>query len=124
MNNPVTDTSRIESISEVRAYLQNLNYALDHGASLQFQMDRLVDTEREERYTNRYTVSELFPDEDPVQALERELRTLTVENYIRTVTDKRFPNRSEMREFGKSYNGNDDVYIQIEDFPYRTSEEA
>ena len=27
--------------------------------------------------------------------------------------DVRFPNRSEMREFGKVYNGKDDVYIKI-----------
>lgn len=45
--------------------------------------------------------------------LKRELLTLTVENYIQTVKDLRFPNRSEMREFGKVYNGNDDVYIKI-----------
>ncbi len=38
---------------------------------------------------------------------------LTVEDYIRTVQDLRFPKRSEMREFGKVYNGTDDVYIKI-----------
>ena len=27
--------------------------------------------------------------------------------------DVRFPNRSEMREFGRVYNGKDDVYIKI-----------
>ncbi len=32
---------------------------------------------------------------------------------MRTVKDIRFPNRSEMREFGKVYNGQDDVYIKI-----------
>lgn len=31
----------------------------------------------------------------------------------RTVKDIHFPKRSEMREFGKKYNGNDDVYIKI-----------
>ena len=39
--------------------------------------------------------------------------SLTVENYIQTVKDLRFPNRSEMREFGKVYNGKEDVYIKI-----------
>ncbi len=68
---------------------------------------------KEERYTNQYTVNTLFPNENPVDALKRELLTLTVENYIQTVKDLRFPNRSEMREFGKVYNGNDDVYIKI-----------
>lgn len=36
-----------------------------------------------------------------------------MEEYIRTIKDIRFPKRSEMREFGKVYNGIDDVYIKI-----------
>lgn len=107
------ERSRIESESEVKDYLQKLQYALDHGAQITFQMKRFVDTQRAERYTNQYTVSTLFPEEDPVDALRRELRTLTVEEYMRTVKDARFPKRSEMREFGKIYNGKDDVYIKV-----------
>jgi len=38
---------------------------------------------------------------------------LTVEEYMRTVKDTRFPKRSEMREFGKVYTGKGDVYIKI-----------
>ncbi len=72
-----------------------------------------MDAVREERYTNRYTVNKLFPDENPVDALKRELLALKVEDYMQTVKDYRFPNRSEMREFGKVYNGNEDVYIKI-----------
>ncbi|MCQ2555432.1 MAG: hypothetical protein MJ171_07255, partial [Clostridia bacterium] len=49
----------------------------------------------------------------PVDALKRELLTLTVEDYIKTVKDVRFPKKSEMREFGKVYNGDEDVYIKI-----------
>lgn len=104
---------RIESAQEVRAYLQNLKYALEHGAQIVFQEVRQVDQDRDERYTNAYTVAALFPDENPVDALRRELKTLTVEEYMRTVKDLRFPNRSEMREFGKIYHGGDDVYIKI-----------
>ncbi|MDO5409420.1 MAG: hypothetical protein Q4F21_03090 [Lachnospiraceae bacterium] len=51
--------------------------------------------------------------ENPVDALRRELKTLTVEEYMRTVKDLRFPQKSEMREFGKIYNGKDEVYIKI-----------
>ena len=76
-------------------------------------MKRLVDNRREEKYTNAYTVSALFPDENPKDALKRELLTLSEENYMRTVKDLRFQNRSEMREFGKTYNGTDDIYIKI-----------
>jgi len=32
---------------------------------------------------------------------------------MKTVTDLKFPNRSEMREFGKVYNGKDEIYIKI-----------
>ena len=85
--------SRIESEAEIKLYIQKLNYALDNGARLTFQERRLVDENREERYTNKYTVAELFPDEDPVVALKRELRKLTVEEYIKTAKDLRFPNR-------------------------------
>lgn len=105
--------SRIESEAEVKAYIQNLRYALNNGAKIEFQARRLVDAHREEKYTNQYTVNTLFPDQNPVDALKRELLSLTVENYMKTVKDTRFPNRSEMREFGKVYNGNSDVYIKI-----------
>lgn len=73
----------------------------------------MVDENRDEKYTNQYTVNKLFPDENPVDALKRELLTLSVEDYMQTVKDLRFPSRSEMREFGKVYNGTDDVYIKI-----------
>jgi hypothetical protein len=57
---------------------------------------------RDEKYTNRYTVSNLFPDEDETEALKRELSLLTVEEYIETVKDEKFPKRKEMRVFGKN----------------------
>ena len=38
---------------------------------------------------------------------------IEVKSYIQTVKDLRFSKRSEMREFGKVYNGNEDVYIKI-----------
>lgn len=75
--------------------------------------ERIVDEKRDERYTNQYTMNTLFPNESPDQVLRRELKKLTVEEYLRTVKDIRFPKRSEMREFGKIYNGIDDVYIKI-----------
>ena len=45
--------------------------------------------------------------------MRRELLKLSVSDYMRTVKDTRFPKRSEMREFGKVYNGKDEVYIKI-----------
>ena len=108
-----TELARIESEFEVESYLQDLRYALQHGAELSFQEERMVDKQRDKKFTNRYTVADLFPNEDPKAALRRELQKLTVEEYMRTVKDTRFKNCSEMREFGKVYNGTDDVYIKI-----------
>lgn len=105
--------SRIESEIEVKAYIQDLKFALNNGAKIDFQAKRLVDEKRNEKYTNQYTVNKMFPDENPVDALKRELSTLSVKDYMQTVKDIRFPKRSEMREFGKVYNGTDDVYIKI-----------
>ena len=105
--------ARIESELEVQAYIQNLKFALNNGAKINFQAKRRVDDNRDEKFTNQYTVNTLFPNENPVDALKRELLSLTVEDYMQTVKDVRFPKRSEMREFGKVYNGTDDVYIKI-----------
>lgn len=105
--------TRIEGELEVKSYIQDLKFALNNGAKIDFQAKRLVDEKRDEKYTNQYTVNKLFPDENPVDALKRELLTLTVEDYMQTVKDIRFPKRSEMREFGKVYNGTEDVYIKI-----------
>ena len=109
----MTEYARIESELEVKAYIQNLKFALNNGAQINFQAKRVVDEKRDEKYTNQYTVNKLFPDENPVDALKRELLTLSAEDYMQTVKDIRFPKRSEMREFGKTYNGTEDVYIKI-----------
>ena len=105
--------ARIESELEVKAYIQDLKFSLNNGAQIDFQVKRVVDEKRDEKYTNQYTVNRLFPDENPVDALKRELLTLSVEDYMRTVKDTRFLKRSEMRESGKVYNGTEDVYIKI-----------
>ena len=105
--------ARVESELEISAYIQNLKFALNNGAKIDFQVKRRVDENRDEKYTNRYTVNTLFPDENPLDVLRRELLSLTVKDYMRTVKDLRFPKRSEMREFGKVYSGKGDVYIKI-----------
>ena len=105
--------ARIESELEVKAYIQDLKFAINNGAKIEFQARRRVDENRDQKYTNQYTIAMLFPNENPVDALKRELLTLEVEDYMQTVKDLRFPKRSEMREFGKVYSGNADVYIKI-----------
>lgn len=108
-----TEISRIESEEEVRTYLSRLKYAIDSGARLDIQEYREVDNNRPIEYTNKFTIPDLFPNEDPKAAIKRELKTLTVEEYIKTVRDLRYPKRSEMREFGKIYQGNKEVYIKV-----------
>ena len=109
----MNEVIRIESEPEVKTYLDRLKYAIKNGAEIKFQISRFVDANRDIKFTNQYTVSTLFPDENPIEALKRELLTLTTENYIQTVRDLSFPERSEMRVFGKTYNSTDDVYIKI-----------
>jgi hypothetical protein len=107
------ERKRIESKLEVHTYLERLKYAIRSGyVTINFQKDRKVDAKKSRKYTNRYTMSQLFPDEDEVEALKRELTCLTVEEYIETVKDTRFPKKSDMRVFGKLYSGQN-VYIKI-----------
>ena len=51
------DNVRIESELEVKAYLQSLKYALNNGAEIKLQIKRYVDTKRDEKYTNQYTIT-------------------------------------------------------------------
>ena len=52
------EAKRIETRSEVDTYLDQLKYSLTNSkAKLQFQKERLTDTQRDERFTNRYKVS-------------------------------------------------------------------
>ena len=47
--------ARIESELEVKTYIQDLKFALNNGAQINFQAKRRVDENREEKYTNQYT---------------------------------------------------------------------
>lgn len=105
-------SSRVASENEVNEYIAKMRYALDNGAILNFQREREVDRNRPIQYTNAYTVADLFPDENPVIALRRELYALTVAEYLRTVTDSRYANRDEFWEFGRIYDKGD-VYIKF-----------
>lgn len=107
------DNSRIESRQEVAAFLSKLKYALDNGAKITFEAERFVDKNRDITHTNKYTLATLFPDQNPVEVLKTELYSLTIAEYMRTVSDTRCPERGEMREFGRVYNSSQDVYIKV-----------
>lgn len=108
-----TEVKRKESKIEVQTFLDRLKYALESGsATVNYQGERRVDQKRNKKCTYRFTMDQLFPNEDETSVFKRELLQLSVEDYIETVKDTRFPNRSEMRVFGKRYIGKD-VYIKI-----------
>ncbi len=94
---------RIESELEVKSYLQNLRYALENVRRLIFRQapDLSIIKEMKNIRTNIRLIN-IFPDENPVDALKKELKMLTVEEYMRTESDLKFPNRSEMRNLEKS----------------------
>ncbi len=107
------DYKKIEEQHEVMVFLDKIKYVLASGhVRITFQHNRRVDQQRSVKYTNRYTVQTLFPDENVVEALKRELATITVEEYIETVKDMRFPNQTELRVFGKKYTMGE-VYIKV-----------
>ena len=105
--------SRIESKFEVQSFLDKLRYALEHNATIRIQVDRDVERTRDIRFSNRYTLAELFPEEAPEEALRRELHKLTVKDYIETQKDARYPMRGEFRVFGVTYPPTQDVFIRI-----------
>ena len=108
------ETHRIEKKEEVEAYIAKIIYALGNSrAQIIFQKERKSDQNRDPRYTNKYTVAELFPNEAPEKALKRELKKLSVREYIDTVKDNDYPDRSEMRVFGRVYPESKEVYIKI-----------
>ena len=94
--------ARIESEIDVKAYIQNLQFPLNNGAKIEFQGKRFVDEDRDERYTNQYTVNVLFPNENPVDVLRRELLKLSVSDYMRTVKHIVSPREVKCVNLGKS----------------------
>lgn len=104
---------RIESLDEVKTYLSRLKYAIENGAQIRLQQLRNVDNCKPVNYTNLYALNTLFPDENPTVVLKRELLKLKPHHYLRTVKDIRFPNKSEMREFGMVYLPHHEIYIKI-----------
>ncbi len=89
----VNSNYRVESFEEVKTYLERLKYAVKNGAQIRLQKLRNVDISKPVQYTNEYALNTLFPDENPVAALKRELLKLQPQHYLRTVKDIRFPKK-------------------------------
>ncbi|MBN2540375.1 MAG: hypothetical protein JXB08_02500 [Bacilli bacterium] len=108
----MSESKSVLDEQNVVAIVAKLQYALAHErVEIQFQENRVVDYNRDIRYTNQYTVANLFPDEDPVIALKRELKSLKPTHYLYSVKDLRFPKKSLLHVFAMKYD--DYVYIKI-----------
>ena len=78
--NSKSEGKRQETRLEVQSFVGNLRYAIESdSAKISIVKNRRVDQNRDPKFTNRYTLSELFPDEDQVEAIKRELIQV---NYI------------------------------------------
>lgn len=114
MKSPNTEYLKIiKTREEVETYLAKLKYALSLDNTLiNFQGDRQIDIKRAIEFRNSYTISKLFPDESPKEAIKRELNNLKVNEYMETMKDIKFPKRSDLWTFGKKYNSKD-TYIKF-----------
>lgn len=102
-----------ESKQAISTCLDQIYYLIKNNqTSISVEKYRLADSKRDPKFTNRYTLGVLFPDESETEALKRELLTLTVEEYIESIRDNRFPKLAPMRVFCKQYS-NCDVYIKL-----------
>jgi len=103
---------KTESREDIVAFIANIRYCIKSGdCKISFKSDRKNDVNKDVRFTNRYTINDLFPNENPVNIMKLELIKLKPENYIETIKDLKFPDKSYLRVFGKRYSN--DVYIKI-----------
>ncbi len=101
-----------ESELEIYSFLSNVKYCIESGdCQISVKTERRSEQKKDIKFTNKYTLSELFPNENPADAMKRELIKLTKRNYIETLEDIDYPERSKLRVFGKKYNA--DVYIKF-----------
>lgn len=97
---------------EVDNYIANLKFALSNKqTSIIFEKKRVADVYKDEKNTNRFTVDNLFPNQDERKVLRRELQKLKVEEYIHTIDDADAPGLKKLWVFGRKYDK--DVYIKI-----------
>ncbi len=109
------NSTRIESKEDVKSFLSRLAYVMAKKTkTITFQKIRDSDKGRNPRFTNRFTIACLFPDESPVEAIARELQSLNFKEYRHTIKDNLYPDRSEWRVFSRKYaHEPEHVYIKL-----------
>lgn len=98
-------SARIEQKFVVEHFISEVKEALLNDST---QLSTEQKREEDEAELHENIMSILFPNEDETTVLKRELANLTSEDYLETLKDKKFPNKSETRVFAKKY---DEDYI-------------
>src|SRR5690625_4872863 len=89
-------STRIEQKFVVEHFINEVKEALLNDST---QLSTEQKREEDEAELHENIMSILFPNEDETTVLKRELANLTSEDYLETLKDKKFPNKSETRVF-------------------------
>lgn len=105
-------TNWIEDRSEVLAFLAKLKHMLENQRTIiKLENNRKSDQYKKIEFTNRFTFSDLFPNENPVEVLRRELNLLSICEYMHTAVDVINPKAPNYYVFAKKIGKY--VYIKI-----------
>lgn len=105
-------TKHIESLIAVQTYLDKLKHIINNNGKINFQKHKQSEKQKNIEFTNLYTVHDLFANQDIVEAIKQELKSLDVSNYLHTVTDIKYPQKPPLWVFCKKIKERD-VYIKI-----------
>lgn len=105
------ETNWVEERSVVLAFLAKLKFMLESPRTRIHLDIKKSDQYKPYEFTNRFTFADLFPNENPVDVLRRELSLLTISDYMHTAIDvinQKSPNYYVFaKKFGKY------VYIKV-----------
>jgi len=94
---------RIEQKFVVQHFIEQLRETLRNEAlELFIQNEEEQDQEVDAEDLDQNALSVLFPNQDAAIVLTQGMRELAIGDYLETVKDKRFPNKSERRVFVKT----------------------
>lgn len=94
---------RIEQKFVVQHFIEQLRETLRNEAlELFIQNEEEQDQEVDAEDLDQNALSVLFPNQDAAVVLTQGMRELAIGDYLETVKDKRFPNKSERRVFVKT----------------------
>lgn len=104
-------TNWVEDSSVVSTFLAKLKFMLENPCT-SIQLDKKKsDQFKPYEYTNKFTLSNLFPNENPVDAMKRELRLLSLCDYLHTAVDVVNPKSPNYYVFAKKFDKF--VYIKV-----------